>query len=612
MEDLTGRQLGPYRIIGQLGKGGMATVYKAYQPSVDRYVALKVLPRHYAAAPEFIERFKREAKVIASLEHPHILPIYDFGEADGYTFISMRLIDGNPLSDRLQGKPLPLEEVLSIISSLAETLDYAHMRGVIHRDIKPSNVLIDASGYCWLADFGIARILANSTQFTASGAFIGTPTYASPEQCLGEELDTRSDIYSLGVVLYELVTGRPPFDAEAPMAVVVKHIHDPLPLPRSINPALPEAIERVMLKALAKKPVDRFASAGEFAAALEAALRFPTPAAPKETGTQKAPGPKSKSPARRLWVAAAALLLLCLVLLLAASQFGKQLSLGYTSSPTASGTPTHSSATLSSLPLFTPAVPTNKPSETTALIIPTTERPVPPPTQQPGQVAEAFTGYGLPLSDPWGVVYAEQHLMGLFDGELVTLELVSEEGRFRSAGQILVNLVNSLTWDASRQAYWAVQGGPHLVDTEVNLLSPDGQVLATYLVSDAFDRYPRYIAWDGAFLWTTNDTGTLYKLQPNDSSQTLEIVDSYAPSIPYAIVDYASGLAWDGKSIWVLVADELARLDESGQPVCLIYLPTNVNGLNWYEWRGVAWDGEALWVSHASNWLYRIDPGACK
>jgi serine/threonine protein kinase len=274
MEDLAGKHLGQYRVIAPLGRGGMATVYKAYQPSTERYVALKILPRQYADDPEFMRRFQTEAKVIANLEHPHILPVYDFGEAEGYTFLVMRYVESQSLKTFLECQTFDLSQCAALLSQIAQALDYAHSRGIIHRDVKPSNVLLDENGNCLLSDFGLAKVLISSSQFTTSGAFIGTPTYASPEQCLGRaDIDHRSDVYSLGVMLYEMVLGRPPFESDTPMGVVIKHIYDPLPLPRQIKADLPEEVENVIIKALSKEVHSRFQSAGDLARAFSDATK---------------------------------------------------------------------------------------------------------------------------------------------------------------------------------------------------------------------------------------------------------------------------------------------------------------------------------------------------
>jgi branched-chain amino acid transport system substrate-binding protein len=272
MEDLTGMRLGQYQVIAPLGEGGMAAVFKAFQPGMDRYVALKILPRQLASDPEFVGRFTQEAKVIANLQHPHILPVFDFGEADGYTYIVMPFVSSGTLADLLKGQPLPLKDIRTIVTQVGDALDYAHSNGLVHRDVKPSNVLVDARRNCLLTDFGIAKIVEGTARFTATGGLVGTPAYMSPEQGTGEKVDRRSDIYSLGVILYEMATGRAPFNAETPIAIVIKHINDPLPPPRLINPALPEALERVILKALAKRPDDRYATAADLVRAVQQAL----------------------------------------------------------------------------------------------------------------------------------------------------------------------------------------------------------------------------------------------------------------------------------------------------------------------------------------------------
>jgi ligand-binding sensor domain-containing protein len=275
LEIQPGSNLGPYRILEQIGRGGMATVFKAFHPATERTVAVKVLPRQLAEEPEFTGRFRREARTIANLEHPHILPIYDYGESDGYTYLVMRYLDAGDLRRRIAGsagRGLPLEQIDSLFSQLAEGLDYAHGRGVVHRDIKPANVLIDNRGGVFLTDFGIARLVEGTTHLTGTGTLLGTPSYMSPQQGQGTQVDRRSDIYSLGIVLYEMLTGRVPYQAETPAAVIYKHIYEPLPLPSTLRPGISPAIEQVLLKALAKSPADRFASAGAFLQAWKAAL----------------------------------------------------------------------------------------------------------------------------------------------------------------------------------------------------------------------------------------------------------------------------------------------------------------------------------------------------
>lgn len=272
MEDLTGKQFGTYRIISSFGEGGMATVYKAYQASMDRHVALKVLPRFHSADPEFLGRFEQEAKALAELQHPHILPVYDFGESEGYTYFVMPLMRVGNLAELLGDRQLPLEKIHQIISQVGSALEFAHSRGFIHRDVKPSNILLDESGNCTLMDFGIAKIIEGSKEFTRTGGILGTPVYMSPEQGSGQKIDSKSDIYSLGIILYEMVTGRPPFDAETPVAVIFKHVHDPLPPPSSFKSDLSDEVESVILKSLAKNPEDRYKNVREMVDALSQAV----------------------------------------------------------------------------------------------------------------------------------------------------------------------------------------------------------------------------------------------------------------------------------------------------------------------------------------------------
>ena len=270
--DMIGRTLGQYRIVAQLGKGGMAEVFQAYQPALDRYVAVKILHSMVATDEQFLARFQHEARAVAKLRHGHIVQVYDFGSEDNVYYMVMEFIDGQTLKARLRdlkeaGQTMSLEETQRVIQAVASALDYAHKRGVVHRDVKPANILLTSDGEAVLSDFGIARMV-EGTRFTMTGV-VGTPDYMSPEQGQGLEIDHRSDIYSLGVVLYEMLTGQTPFTADTPLAVIFKHVQDPLPLPHSINPDIPEAVERVILKALAKRPEDRFQSTTQMVEALE-------------------------------------------------------------------------------------------------------------------------------------------------------------------------------------------------------------------------------------------------------------------------------------------------------------------------------------------------------
>jgi basic membrane protein A len=287
-----GENVGAYRVVEQLGSGGMATVYKAYHAALDRYVALKVMHPAFKGDRNFLTRFQREARVVAKLEHPNIVLVYDFSEHEGSPYLVMRFIEGETLKARLERGQLTLPEILDVVRPVGEALTYAHKRGVLHRDIKPSNVILAHDGRIFLADFGLARIVQAGESSLTRDAMVGTPYYISPEQAIGKsELDARTDIYSFGVVLYELLTGRVPFKSDTPFAVVHDHIYTPLPLPTSINPNLPQALERVLLKAMAKEPDDRYDSAVELVAAVEDAVTGVAAIPPARPAVTPTPAP---------------------------------------------------------------------------------------------------------------------------------------------------------------------------------------------------------------------------------------------------------------------------------------------------------------------------------
>jgi predicted Ser/Thr protein kinase len=283
MPFLIGENVGAYRLVAQLGKGGMATVYKAYHAALDRFVAIKVLHMAFTQDPNFLARFQREARLVARLEHPSIVPIYDFAEHEGRPFLVMKFIEGETLKARLERGRLAMPEVQRIVERIGAALAYAHTQGVLHRDIKPSNVLIAVDGALYLSDFGLARMAEAGESSLTADRMVGTPQYMSPEQALSRaDLDARTDIYSFGVMLYEMLTGRVPFNADTPFAIIHDHIYSPLPLPRQVSPDLPEAVESVVLKCLAKEPADRYPDAMALVNAFRAAAQTAVqpPAAP--------------------------------------------------------------------------------------------------------------------------------------------------------------------------------------------------------------------------------------------------------------------------------------------------------------------------------------------
>ncbi len=388
-----GENVGPYRIIGQLGQGGMATVYKAYHASLDRYVALKVLHPAFHQDQTFTMRFQREARVVARLEHTNIVPIYDYAEHEGRPYLVMKYIEGDTLKARLNQGPLTSEEIERVVNSVGYALAYAHRQGILHRDIKPSNVMIASDGTMYLADFGLARIAEAGESTMSSDSIMGTPQYISPEQAMGKkDLDAGTDIYSFGVMLYEMVVGRVPFTADTPFSIIHDHIYTPLPLPMSVNPNVPESVQRVLLKALAKDRADRYANIEELIKAFrdawteagvpmqgtaivmrtatarsEKPAESTTPAAAVSSGQPAQPVKKKLS--NWLWVGLGALVLLCCVIALLFIR-NRQVN----SQPTAVDAPT-------SAPVMQSPAP----------ILPTQLPPPTPFNPQPGPGALPFT-----------------------------------------------------------------------------------------------------------------------------------------------------------------------------------------------------------------------------
>jgi len=270
-----GQSVGSYRIVELLGQGAMATVYKAKHSLLDRFGALKVMHQFLVNDPHFIESFEREAQIIAKLDHPNIVPVYDYAEHDGNRYLVMKFIEGISLQTVLEDGPLELNDIREVIAKIASALDFANVQGVLHRDIKPSNIMIDRRAIPYLADFGLAQAIEEDDEGdTTTGRIVGTPAYISPEQATkGAVIDNRADLYSLGVILYQLIVGRIPFRGQSVAEIIQKHKTEQPPVPSSLNPEVPRALDKMLLKSLAKNPDDRYDNGRDFVEAFETALR---------------------------------------------------------------------------------------------------------------------------------------------------------------------------------------------------------------------------------------------------------------------------------------------------------------------------------------------------
>ncbi|MGD9099138.1 MAG: protein kinase, partial [Anaerolineae bacterium] len=329
MGDLTGQTLDRYEIVELIGEGGMATVYRARQPRLQRDVALKVMQPVLAADPTFRQRFEREAQTVANLRHPNILTVHDYGESDdGQLYLVVEYVRGGALRDALE-QGMALERAVEITAQVAEALDYAHGQGVVHRDVKPNNILLTRDGRPLLADFGLVKPIQSDRRLTATGVMLGTPDYMAPEQVQGEEVDGRADIYALGVMLYEMLTGQHPYSGETPMSVALKHLSEPMPRPSKVNPSVSPMLDEIVAKATAKSPHERYQRAGDMARALREVLILgaapgspsqwaaPLPTIPPVAPALTAPVVVNEDhdrPSRRLWLALSGVLALGIVL----------------------------------------------------------------------------------------------------------------------------------------------------------------------------------------------------------------------------------------------------------------------------------------------------------
>jgi serine/threonine protein kinase len=395
--NLVGMTLGNYQIVEELGRGGMAVVYRAYQPSLNRYVAIKVLPPQLAFDRQFVERFLREARAAAGLSHPNIVVVHDVGEQDGLYYIVMEYLAGRTLKEVIeQVGRLPLGRVAHILEQVAGALDYAHQRGFIHRDVKPANIFVGENDRVTLTDFGIAKAASEAEQLTRTGMLVGTPEYMSPEQAEGGTVDHRTDLYALGIVLYQMLTGQVPFKGNTPHSTLYAVVNQPPPPPRQINPALPPAVEAVVLKAVAKRPDQRFQRGAEMAGALKAAVAGRTP--PVQP-------PHREAPVRRgsplVWIVAALAAALVLVVVGLALLLGGG---GGQGTPTPTFTQvilwqTPPTAVVEILPTSTPAMTTAAPGGTQAPPPGPTDTPPPADTSRPPTDTPTPTDTSRPPTD---------------------------------------------------------------------------------------------------------------------------------------------------------------------------------------------------------------------
>jgi eukaryotic-like serine/threonine-protein kinase len=263
MNTWSGRTIGGYQIADEVGRGGMATVYRAYQPQLERWVAIKVLDASEASGQEFLTRFRREARAVAALRHPNILTIYDYGEEHGIAYIVMEYVSGGTLKARLSARPMAWPDVARLVLPIGQALSYAHSEGVVHRDVKPANVLLARPDWAMLADFGLVKLAGHKRGITRPGVSIGTPAYFSPEQAAGDEVDHRTDIYSFTILLYQLLTGRLPFESDSPIELMLKRLQSAPSPPRNLNPDLSPHLETTIMRGLARHADERYATMEE-------------------------------------------------------------------------------------------------------------------------------------------------------------------------------------------------------------------------------------------------------------------------------------------------------------------------------------------------------------
>jgi serine/threonine protein kinase len=627
-----GETIGPYKIVAQVGQGGMATIFKAYQTNLDRYVALKVMHPALKEDHSFVMRLQREATVIAKLSHPNIVAVHDFREYEGIPFLVLQYIEGKTLKDVLKEQKLNTQQILNIVRPVADALSYAHARGVLHRDVKPSNILIDNEGHVYLSDFGLARIAQSGESTASQDMMIGSPHYLSPEQAKSEPVDVRTDVYSLGVVLYEMFTGRVPFKAETTYATILAQINDPPPPPRSINPKVPPAVEQVILKALAKNPNDRYPSVREMMRALENAARGPRetdepaapiplveykpspevvtpppqarvttpPSKPSAAPTQRAPTPARRVQKPRAWLPLA-------IVLVAFVAFIACLGLGALALiPGLGGTPTPI--------IITVATPTRAlvpPTATKPLVFPAIQSPTRAISPTPalgirGKIAYTVATGSNPdqrtiyIADTDGTDARPIIEFGLWpslspDGKHIAYYRIREEGIYvaNSDGSASRRIVTGETccpqWSPDGKRLMYLQGKLKLGDVKIVIINPDGtgKIEVTTGFSPA---------------WAPDGQRIVYTAcQPGTTQCGLHIFDLRTQRAMMITRD-------DGKTPhWSPRGDKIVYHADSGQGATNLFV-VNPDGSNRTQVTfGKGNTGQAVWSLDGNSIFYRSD-----
>jgi serine/threonine protein kinase len=562
MELAPGQTVGQYRIVKKIGEGGMGAVYQADQPSIPRAVVIKVLGSSFADFPDARDRFRRELDMITRLEHPHILPVYDYGEVDSSPYIVMRYMTGGSLQERLQSPAFGRVEALRLLDHVAQALDFAHDRGIIHRDLKPANILVDEVGNAYLADFGMAKTVSGTQDLTATGSVLGSPTYMSPEQARGEKLDRRSDIYAFAVLIYRALSGSLPFEADTAWGFITKHIsEEPIPI-RRFAPDLPPEVEAVLAQGLAKNPQARPDRATDLLAALRAALS----ASPDAVSM-----PRPRAPAGST----------------------------ATSASTASGT------------VISPTAP---PGARSSVAVP---RRAAPAWRLPAIVAAGIAALAVLGAVVAGVLYIGS--TSLLGDRLASYPVGDEPRALLFDGEALwvANFYgNSLTKLAASECDSSPEScgenlGTFQVDDLPVALALDGKNLwvasslqqtlsvvdpasGDVLDSHSLPHVPTALLWADGSLWTANAiAGTVTQVAP-DGQIEADIEVGAGPV----------GLVFDGTWLWTVAKDAklLVHIDPANAQV-RGSIPLDAEPI------AIAFDGQSLWVALASGQVAQIDPG---